>query len=506
MRIRVAVCCPFFFVLQRATIITEKIATFKFYNLNQMKIRSIKIIILCFAVLHSLASSAQKPTNFIIINLDDAGYGDIAITGATGYSTPNLDRMAANGLFFTHYYSPQAVCSASRAGLLTGCYPNRVGFRGALDHTAKTGIHADEETIAEVLKKKGYATAAYGKWHLGHHKQFLPTHNGFDEYTGIPYSNDMWPFHPTGKNYYPPLPLIEGDEVVELNPDQSMFTTLFTERAIEFVKKNKNNPFFIYLAHPMPHVPLFVSDKFKGKSKQGLYGDVIMEIDWSVGEIIKTLEDLKIVENTLVIFTSDNGPWLNYGNHAGSTGGLREGKGTTFEGGQRVPCLMLWKGTISPGTINNYLVAGMDILPTLAEIAGAPLPVKKIDGVNILPLLKGEPVEPPRKSLYYYYRNNNLEAVQDGNWKLVFPHKGRTYEGFEPGNDGLPGKVNENNEVTAGLYDLRRDPGERYNVMDFYPEVVEKLVQIANTAREDLGDDLTGNPGKNRREPGRLTE
>jgi len=473
-----------------------------------MKLILIKTTLLLFVIfnLGPIVSKAEKPTNFIIIYLDDVGFGDIELTGAIGYSTPNLDKMAGSGIFFSHYYSPQAVCSASRAGLLTGCYPNRVGFHGALDHTAKTGINADEETIAEVLKKKGYSTAAFGKWHLGHYKQFLPTHNGFDEYFGIPYSNDMWPNHPNNKNYYPPLPLIEGDEVAETNPDQSKFTTEFTERTISFIKRNKENPFFVYLAHPMAHVPLFVSDKFKGKSEQGLYGDVMMEIDWSVGQIMNTLKELKLEENTLLIFTSDNGPWINYGNHAGSTGGLREGKGTTFEGGQRVPCLMMWKGVITPGTVNNNLISGIDILPTIAEIAGAPLPEKKIDGVNILSLLKGEQVEPPRKSFYYYYRINNLEAVQDGQWKLVFPHKGRTYEGFEPGKDGMPGLVNEKSEIKAGLYDLRRDPGERYNVMEFYPEIVVKLEKLAGVAREDLGDDLTGNPGKNRREPGRISE
>jgi len=471
-----------------------------------MKLKSVIVSALILFVITTAFGGKDKPTNFVLIYLDDVGYGDIALTGAIGYSTPNLDKMASQGVFFSHYYAPQAVCSASRAGLLTGCYPNRIGFHGALDHTAKVGISAEEETIAEVLKKKGYATAAFGKWHLGHHKQFLPTHNGFDEYFGIPYSNDMWPNHPTHKNYYPPLPLIEGDEVIKTGPDQSKFTTEFTQRTIDFIKKNKSNPFFVYLAHPMAHVPLFVSDKYKGKSEQGLYGDVMMEIDWSVGKILKTLEELNLKENTLVIFTSDNGPWINYGNHAGSTGGLREGKGTTFEGGQRVPCLMLWKGVVSPGTVNNNIIAGMDILPTIAEIAGAPLPGKKIDGVSIVPLLKGETTEPPRKSLYYYYRTNSLEAVQDGQWKLVFPHKGRSYEGFEPGRDGMPGRVNGNAEVEAGLYNLRRDAGERYNVMEYYPQIVEKLEKLASEARKDLGDDLTDNPGKNRREIGRLEE
>ena len=452
------------------------------------------------------AEKPAKPVNFIVIYLDDMGYGDLTLTGATGYTTPNIDKLAGNGIFFTHYYSPQAVCSASRAGLLTGCYPNRIGFRGALDHTAKTGISEKEQTIADVLKKKGYVCGAFGKWHLGWQKQFLPLQHGFDEYFGIPYSHDMWPNHPTGKNYYPPLPLFEGDSVVERNPDHSQFTTRFTERAVRFIKQNKSVPFFVYLAHPLPHVPLGVSDKFRGKSDQGLYGDVLMEIDWSVGQIMKTIEDLKLEKNTLVIFTSDNGPWLNYGNHAGSTGGLREGKGTSFEGGQRVPCLMQWKGTIPMGITCSKLVAGIDILPTLAAIAGAPLPENKIDGVNLLPLLKGDPEANPRKSFLYYYRKNSLEAVSNGRFKLVFPHPGRTYLGFKPGNDGQPGEVNENYSHPGGLYDQRRDPGERYSVMELYPEVVSDLEKIAAKAREDLGDDLTGNQGKNRREPGKITE
>ena len=455
-----------------------------------------------------LLNSCQKMdyTNFILIYLDDVGYGDVSITGATGYTTPNIDNMAAQGIFFSHYYAPQAVCSASRAGVLTGCYPNRVGFSGALDHTAKRGINEEEETIAEVLKKKGYATAAFGKWHLGHHKQFLPLQHGFDEYFGIPYSNDMWPNHPTNKNYYPPLPLIEGNEVVETNPDQSRFTTEFTERAISFIKKNKDNPFFVYLAHPMAHVPLFVSGKFAGKSEQGLYGDVMMEIDWSVGRIMQALEESGLNDNTLVIFTSDNGPWINYGNHAGSTGGLREGKGTSWEGGQRVPCLMMWEGVIPEGQVCNKLIAGIDLLPTIAAVAEAPLPDKKIDGVSMLPLMQGKDIDSPRKSFYYYYRMNNLEAVQDGHWKLVFDHPGRTYEGFQPGADGMPGPVEEWHPCKGGLYDLRRDPGERYDVSESNPEIVEKLREMAQEARDDLGDDLTESPGNNRRKIGQLNE
>ena len=451
--------------------------------------------------------AGQELPNVILIYLDDMGYGDLSLTGVTGYKTPHIDRMANEGIFFTHYYSPQAVSSASRAGLLTGCYPNRIGFAGALGPSSEVGISAKEETIAELLKKKGYATAAYGKWHLGEQTQFLPTNNGFNEFYGIPYSNDMWPLHPTGT--YPDLPLFENESII--NPavasiDQAQFTTDFTLHTIDFIKRNQDKPFFIYLAHPMPHVPLYVSDRFKGKSQQGLYGDVMMEIDWSVGEIIKTLEETGLDKNTLVIFTSDNGPWINYGNHAGNTGGYREGKGTTFEGGQRVPCIMMWRGVISEGTICNSLASGIDILPTLAEITDAPLPGHIIDGVSLLPILKGDVEAKPRETFYYYYRQNSLEAVRQGDWKLVFPHPGRTYEGFQPGENGMPGKVKEGFLFPGALYDLRRDPGERYDVSESYPDIVEKLNQVAEEARRDLGDELTGNEGQNRRQPGRVSK
>lgn len=461
----------------------------------------------CSVVSDKSETRSDGPPNVVLIYLDDMGYGDLSLTGATGYKTPNLDRMAHKGMLFTHYYSPQAVCTASRAGLLTGCYPNRIGMSGALSHASRVGISPDEETIAEVLKKQGYATAVFGKWHLGVQEQFLPTNHGFDEFYGIPYSNDMWPHHPTGT--YPQLPLFENETIADsvVTPeDQSQFITDFTMRTIDFIKRKRDHPFFVYLAHPMPHVPLYVSDKFKGKSKQGRYGDVMMEIDWGVGEIIKTLEENGLDENTLVIFTSDNGPWINYGNHAGSTAGFREGKGTTFEGGQRVPCLMMWKGVIEEGRVCNKLASGIDILPTLAAIADAPLPEKKIDGVSLLSLLKGDEQANPRESFYYYYRKNSLEAVTDGEWKLVFPHPGRTYLGFQPGRDGSPGVVNENFSIEGGLYDLRRDAGERYDVRESHPEIVAALEKIASEARRDLGDDLTENPGENRREPGRVEE
>lgn len=464
------------------------------------------LVVACSTVSNDRSKSRELP-NVILIYLDDMGYGDLSLTGASGYKTPNIDRMATRGMFFTRFYSPQAVCTASRAGLLTGCYPNRIGLSGALSHSSTVGLAADEETIAELLKKRGYATAIFGKWHLGVQKQFLPTNHGFDEFYGIPYSNDMWPQHPTGT--YPPLPLFENETIADsivTSEDQSRFITDFTMRTIDFIKRKRDQPFFVYLAHPMPHVPLHVSDKFKGKSKQGLYGDVMMEIDWGVGEIIRTLEESGLDDNTLVIFTSDNGPWLNYGDHAGSTAGYREGKGSTFEGGQRVPCLMMWKGVIGEGLVCNKLASGIDILPTLAAFAKAPLPQKKIDGVSLLPLLQGGDDAEPRKTFFYYYRQNSLEAITHGNFKLVFPHPGRTYTGFQPGRDGSPGVVNENSQVQGGLYDLRRDPGERYDVRGSYPEVVAALEKIASDARADLGDDLTGHPGANRRKPGRVAD
>lgn len=472
---------------------------------------SIFTVILASDIVFSNVAHSQtdKPPNIVLVYLDDMGYGDLSVTGASGYSTPNLDKMARDGILFTHFYSPQAVCTASRAGILTGSYPNRIGLAGALSHASKVGISDEEETIAEVLKTKGYATAIYGKWHLGFQDQFLPTRHGFDEFYGIPYSNDMWPYHPERPDLFPDLPLYENERVI--NPavtaeDQAQFTTDFTRRTVDFIKRKKDGPFFVYLPHPMPHVPLFVSDQFKGKSEQGLYGDVMMEIDWGIGEILKTLKETGLEENTLVIFTSDNGPWINYGNHAGSTGGLREGKGTSFEGGQRVPCIMRWKGVIPEGLTIPNLASAIDILPTVAAITDAPLPTHKIDGVSLLPLLKGDLTANPRETFYYYYGQNNLEAVRSGNWKLVFPHLGRTYGGFRPGADGMAGRVDDNYQFKGGLYDLRRDPGERYDMSEFYPEIVQELEEIAREAREDIGDDLKGIQGAHRRNAGRIAD
>src|ERR1051325_3432810 len=331
-----------------------------------------------------LAATHSSLPNVVIIFTDDQGYADVGVFGAKGFITPNLDRLASQGRIFRNFHVAQPVCSASRCGLLTGCYPNRLGIHGALGPRSKVGITDNEMTLAQLVKQKGYATAIFGKWHLGHHPQFLPTRHGFDEYFGLPYSNDMWPKHPTAK--FPDLPLIEGEKTIELNPDQSQLTTRYTERAVAFIERNKDRPFFLYVPHAMPHVPLHVSERFRGKSAQGLYGDVIEEIDWSVGEILATLRRLGLDENTLVIFTSDNGPWLSYGNHAGSAGRLREGKGTTWEGGTREPSLMRWPAHFPATWVSDQMLMTIDLFPTIASLIGAKPPAPKIDGIDVWPI------------------------------------------------------------------------------------------------------------------------
>lgn len=467
-----------------------------------------KLALLSVASAFSCMGMAANYTNFVIINLDDVGYGDFSFNGAYGYTTPNIDRMAADGMRFTHFLAGQPISGASRAGLLTGCYPNRIGFAGAPGPDSNYGIHSEEMTIGELVKQQGYNTAIFGKWHLGDAKQFLPLQNGFDEYYGLPYSNDMWPNHPQqGEVFnFPDLPTLEGNEVVGYNTDQTKFTTDYTTRSVNFIKKNKNKPFLLYLAHSMPHVPLAVSDKFKGKSQQGLYGDVMMEIDWSVGEVLKTLREQGLEENTLVVLTSDNGPWTNYGNHAGSAAGLREAKATTFDGGNRIPCVMYWKGKIPSGTACNKLASNIDLFPTVAEISGAQLPARKIDGVSILSLMEDKKGANPRESFVYYFNKNDLEAITDGMFKLVFPHKYVTYGAYVPGNDGQPGKLTNVELQKAEMYDLRRDPGERYDVISQYPEEAARLMKMADQKRAELGDNLTRMKGTERREPGYLTK
>lgn len=459
------------------------------------------------ATLAALPATDVVP-NFVIIFIDDMGYADIGPFGAEGYATPHLDRMAAEGRVFTDFYVTQAVCSASRAGLITGCYSNRVGILGALDHNANHGLGAAEVTIAEIAKQKGYATACFGKWHLGHHPKFLPTSHGFDEYFGLPYSNDMWPFHPTGGRNYPSLPLLRQTEVIDddvTGDDQRNLTTWYTERAVDFIERNKDRPFLLYVPHSMVHVPLYVSDKFSGKSRRGLFGDVVMEIDWSVGEILNALRKNRLDRKTLVIFTSDNGPWLSYGDHAGSAKPLREGKGTMFDGGCRVPTVMWQPGTVPAGTVCREPVMTIDILPTIAEIIGAQLPPHPIDGLSILPLIRGDAgAKSPHQALYFYW-GRELHAVRMGKWKLHFPHPYRTLAGRPGGTGGNPVPY-EQASIGLSLFDLEADPGETTNVAELYPEVVREIEALADAMREDLGDALRQMPGKGARPAGTLQE
>lgn len=458
----------------------------------------------------ALGAPAKKP-NVVIIFIDDMGYADIGPFGAKAYRTPHLDRMARDGRKFTNFHVSQAVCSASRCALLTGCYNNRLGIHGALGPRATHGINASETTLAEVFKSQGYATGMAGKWHLGHHPEFLPLRHGFDEFFGLPYSNDMWPQHPQAKKgTYPNLPLIEGETVIEPNVTprvQENLTTWYTERAVKFIEQHKDRPFFFYLAHNMCHVPLFVSDKFRGKSGAGLFGDVIQEIDWSVGEIIAALERHGLDRDTLVVFTSDNGPWLNYGDHAGSAGPLREGKGTSWEGGTRVPCLMRWPAEIPAGTSTDAMLMTIDLLPTLAARIGAPLPKLPIDGRDVWPLLKGTPgAKNPHEAYFTWFAQNQLQAVTtgDGRWKLQLPHTYNTLAGRPGGRGGVPARYEQRKIEKPELYDLAADVGESRDVSAAHPDVLQRLLALAEQARDDLGDALTDRKGKGVREPGRV--
>jgi arylsulfatase len=469
--------------------------------------------LLAFLFLFPTAGMAQQksvPPNVVLIFADDLGYTDLGCYGAKGWKTPNLDRLAKEGVRFTDFHVSQAVCSASRTSLLTGCYANRLGIHGALGPGSKHGIAETETTLGELFKSKGYATCIVGKWHLGHLPQFLPTRHGFDRYLGLPYSNDMWPFHPTAKKgAYPPLPLIENDRIrdEEVTPeDQAKLTTQYTEFAVKFIEENKTKPFFLYVPHSFPHVPLFVSDRQKGKSEQGLYGDVIQEIDSSVGELLKTLEKHGLDKNTLVIFTSDNGPWLGYGNHAGTRGNLREGKGTVFEGGIRVPCVARWPGQIPAGSVQSEMLMTIDLFPTLAHLIGAELPKLKIDGQNAWPLFRSEKgAKSPQTAYWHYYAVNELRAIRSGKWKLILPHSSQQMlEDRTPGKDGRPAGYQTVKIEKNLLYDLESDVSEKIDLSEKYPQEVERLLKYAEEAREELGDALTKRTGKGNREPDRV--
>lgn len=472
------------------------------------------LLTLAASLIIQTSPAADRPPNFVIIYIDDMGYADIGPFGASAYKTPNLDRLAKEGRVFTDFYVSQAVCSASRAALMTGCYNVRVGILGALGPQSRNGIGANEVTLGEIAKQKGYATACFGKWHLGHHRQFLPLQNGFDEYFGLPYSNDMWPHHPGVRHLpmeerlkkWPHLPLIEGNDVKIPqvgDAEQAQLTTWYTEHAVDFIGRNKARPFLLYVPHAMVHVPLYVSDKFRGKSGAGLFGDVVMEVDWSVGQIVDALRRNGIDRDTCVIFTSDNGPWLSYGDHAGSAKPLREGKGTMFDGGCRVPCVMWWPGKIPAGTTCREPAMTIDILPTIAGLIGAKLPDHKIDGLDIWPLMADQAdAKSPHEALYFYW-GQDLEAVRSGNWKLHFPHKYRTLGGKPGGTGGIPADY-QTGEIGLALFDLQNDPSETTDVAAQHPEVVKRLEALADQARQDLGDHARKIKGPGIRESDKL--
>ena len=430
------------------------------------------------------AADTDARPNFIVIFCDDLGYGDVGCFGSKKIRTPNVDRMAAEGMCFTSFSSTCGVCSPSRASLMTGCYPRRVnlhqshdtrpGHQCVLYPADRTGLHPDEITVAEVLKQAGYATMCIGKWHLGDQREFLPTRQGFDSYFGIPYSNDMG-----RKNI--PLPLLRGEVVIEAPVSQETLTRRYTEKAVRFIEKNKERPFFLYLPHTFPHFPLFASERFRGKSQAGEYGDAVEEIDWSVGEILDALKRLGIDSRTLVVFTSDNGgqhPW-------GSNAPLRGTKGSTLEGGMRVPCVIRWPGRIPPGRRCDQVTATIDLLPTFARLARANPPSDRvIDGKDIWPLMAGrEDARSPHEAFYYYGADPNrgaqmdqLQAVRAGKWKLHLAMK------------------------RLKLFDLEADVHEDHDLAAQHPEVVTRLQTLADRARQDLGD--VGRCGQGQRPAG----
>ncbi len=440
--------------------------------------------ILLVATCAAASDTAEKP-NFVIIFCDDLGYGDLGCFGHPTIHTPNLDRMAAEGQKWTDFYVAASVCTPSRAGLMTGRLPVRNGMassrRRVLFPDSAGGLLPEEVTVAEVLKRAGYTTACVGKWHLGHLPQYLPTSQGFDTYFGIPYSNDMDRVADSPKGraaFWEPrieywnVPLMRNTEVVERPANQHTLTKRYTEEVVQFIRRHKTGPFFVYLAHSMPHVPLFASDRFQQRSLRGLYGDVVEEIDWSVGRILQTLRELGIERHTLVLFCSDNGPWLIFDQLGGSAGLLRDGKGSTWEGGMREPTIFWWPGTIRPGVVHQ-LGSTLDVLPTFAKLAGAELPEDRIlDGFDISPALLGTGPS-PRKAMFFY-RGRELYAVRKGMFKAHFitqPAYGR-------------GKKQTHDPPL--LFHLGEDPSEKFNVADKYPEVIAEIRQLVREHQSQM--------------------
>jgi arylsulfatase A-like enzyme len=435
-------------------------------------------------VLAAPLAQAQRPPNVVIILTDDMGYGDLGCYGHPSIRTPNLDRMAAEGMKFTSFYSASEVCTPSRAALLTGRLPIRSGMcsdtRRVLFPDSAGGLPQSEITLAEALKAKGYSTACIGKWHLGHRPEYLPTKHGFDSYFGVPYSNDMDRIPTKGpkgrtatydpKSEYWNVPLVRDEKIFERPADQCTLTKRYTEEAVKFIRAGKDGPFFLYLAHTMAHVPLFASKDFRGKSARGLYGDAVEEIDWSVGEVLKAIRDEKLDKNTLVFFTDDNGPWLQFGEHGGSAGPLRDGKGSTFEGGMRVPGIAWWPGTVPAGVTTHEITSTMDLFVTAIKLAGGALPTDRpIDGYDIAPVLLGKGPSP--RDTMFFYRGTKLFAVRHGPWKAHF----LTQPAYGPGSKDGPSPHDP-----PLLYHLGRDPGEKTDVAKDNSEVVSQFKEIAD--------------------------
>jgi len=442
------------------------------------------------AKIASAADKVKKP-NFVLIFIDDMGYGDIGCFGSKANRTPKLDQMAKEGMKFTSFYVTSSVCTPSRASLMTGCYPRRVNMHVnqrnlcVLFAGDPKGLNPNEVTIAEVLKAKGYATKCIGKWHLGDQPEFLPTRQGFDSYFGIPYSNDMGGKSKTKGR--PPLPLMVDEKVIEAPVNQDTLTKRYTQQAVKFITANKDKPFFLYLPHAMVHLPLHASDDFRNKSKNGRYGDAVEELDWSTGQILKTLKDLKLDDNTLVIFTSDNG---STGRHGGSNAPLRGNKGQTLEGGQRVPCVMRWPGKIPAGKTCDALTSTIDVLPTFAKLAGTAAPTDRIiDGRDIMNLMSGEKNAKSPHEAFYFYQMDQLQAVRSGQWKLELALESRKRNWGKP-----------EGKSTMKLFNLKTDIHEDKDVSAANPAVVKRLEALADKARADLGD--VNKPGKGQRPAG----
>ncbi len=440
----------------------------------------------CLAVLP--AQTDDRPPNFVVIFLDDSGWSDFRPFGKPNYRTPNVDQLAKAGCRYLNFYVPQAICSASRAALMTGCYPGRTKVFGAHPPKAR-GLGRKYATLAEVLKTRGYRTAIFGKWHLGDQPETRPHARGFDESAGLMYSNDMWEFHPGNPKYWGkhPLQYWENGKVTiqrVTKKHQARLTTWYTEKAANFIQRQGDAPFFLYLPHSMPHVPLFCSEKFRGRSGAGLYGDVMMELDWSVGEIVKALDTKGLSQNTLILFTSDNGPWIAYGNRAGATP-YREAKGTSFDGGIRSACIIKYPPAIPAGASSSRTFCTLDILPTFAALAGAALPENPVDGKNVWDWILSRP-EAKNPNAYYPFSNGTeFQGVLsgDGKWKLHLPHKYRTLA--SPGKDGRPGKYRQA-KISLSLFDMTADPHETTNAIAQHPRIAAGLQSLAQRHRQQF--------------------